>query len=126
MWSEGVDDGIHTWYFHGGAEHGMPRGDDMRERCLGPKPLAPRPLVSTHPYGEASSDPGNNNNNNNNNKDFIKERKKKHTRQSIKKIQYKNLDKQNTKMRRSLATAILLNLKEKKKKKQLKTKVKGE
>jgi hypothetical protein len=35
-------------------------------------------------------------------------------------IQYKNSDKQNTKMRRGLATAILL------KKKQLKTKVKGE
>jgi hypothetical protein len=73
-----------------------------------------------NPYGEASSDPGNNNNN-----DFIKERKKKHTRQ-YKKIQYKNLDKRNTNMRRSLATAILLNLKEKKNKKQLKTKVKGE
>jgi hypothetical protein len=49
---------------------------------LVPSLLAPRPLVTTHPYGEASSDPGNNNNNNNNNnKDFIKERKKKHIRQ---------------------------------------------
>jgi hypothetical protein len=57
-----------------------------------------------------------------NNKDFIKEAYK----TIYKKIQYKNLDKQNTKMSRSLATVILLNLKEKKKKKQSKTKVKGE
>jgi hypothetical protein len=35
MWSQGVDDGIHIWYFYGGVDHGMRRGDDMRERCLG-------------------------------------------------------------------------------------------
>jgi diphthamide biosynthesis methyltransferase len=49
---------------------------------------------------------------------LLKREKKKHTRQ------YKNLDKQNTKMRRSLATAILLNLKEKKKKETIKNKSK--
>jgi hypothetical protein len=57
-------------------------------------------------------------NNNNNNKDFLKEKKKEayKTIHILKKIQYKNLDKQNTKMRRSLAIAILLNFKAKKKK----------
>jgi hypothetical protein len=55
---------------------------------------------------------------------LLKRKKKKHTRQYIQKIQYKNLDKQNTKMRRSLATAILLNLKEKKKKEAIKNKSK--
>jgi hypothetical protein len=54
---------------------------------------------------------------------LLKREKKKHTRQ-YKKIQYKNLDKQNTNMRRSLATAILLNLKEKKKQETIKNKSK--
>jgi hypothetical protein len=54
---------------------------------------------------------------------LLKREKKKHTRQ-YKKIQYKNLDKQNTKMRRSLATAILLNFKEKKKQETIKNKSK--
>jgi hypothetical protein len=53
---------------------------------------------------------------------LLKREKKKHTRQYKKKIQYKNVDKQNTKMRRSLATAILLNLKEKKKQETIKNK----
>jgi hypothetical protein len=54
---------------------------------------------------------------------LLKREKKKHTRQ-YKKIQYKNLDKQNTNMRRSLATVILLNLKEKKKQETIKNKSK--
>jgi hypothetical protein len=113
MWSEGVDDGIHIWYFHSGAEHGMRRGDDMRERCLGPEPPCSKTFgyYPTHTAKHRVT-PGiiiiii---------RTLLKRKKKEAYKTIYKKIQYKNLDKQNTKMRRSLATAILLNLKEKKK-----------